>query len=157
MNVKRITAGAGVALAAGAAATAALAAKPGLKPYGDWTYVQAMLISKGDTSVSSAHGMLRLSQSGVFADKRGIANYFPSYNQGTFKFVGSKIHFTAIKNGKRDPKNDSVYSYVYSRKYLALSLVGMPDKDGSKLAFLLYLKGSEDLPRCKNLGISLKC
>lgn len=146
------TISAGAAAGGGGAASTAV----GLKPYGDWTYVQAMSIEEGQTRTSSAHGTLRLFKSGVFSDKRGIADFFPSYKAGKFKFVGNKIYFTAIKNGRRDPENDGVYTYVFSRKYLALSIVTKLE-DGSKLAFLLYLKGSENLPRCKNLGISLKC
>ena len=158
MKARSLAIAVAVTIAAGAVAagTQAAPAAVGLKPYGEWTYVQAMSIEKGKTLTSSAHGTLRLFKSGVFSDKRGIADFFPSHKAGKFKFVGNKIYFTAIKNGRRDPANDGVYTYVFSRKYLALSIVTKLD-DGSKLAFLLYLKGSENLPRCKNLGISLKC
>ena len=129
---------------------------PKLKPYAKWTYVQAMSITKGKTLTSAAHGELWLSTTGVFTDTRSIANFATSHRAGKFKFVGSTIVMSVIENGKRKPKDDAVYSYVYSKKYLALSIVQkLPD--GSKLAYLLYLKGSENLPRCPGLGISLKC
>ncbi len=152
----------GAALASGALATVGSGAdaqmRLGLKPYGDWTYVQAMDISKGKTYVSEASGTLRLFPSGAFTDKRGIGAFFPTYNAGTFKLVGDKLFVYAISKGKRVPKSDAVYTYVYNRQLLAFSLV-TPTSEGGKLAFLLYYKGSEELPRCggKELKISLKC
>ena len=132
---------------------------PGLKPYGQWTYVQAMSISKGETLVSEAHGKLWLYANGVFTDERGIADFFPSHNAGKFELVGNKLKLTAIAKGKRDPENDAVYTYRFDKKLLALSIVSEPLEDGSKLAFLLYYTGSENLPRCggKTPAISLKC
>jgi hypothetical protein len=154
-----------LACAAVASAGAGTAQKPpaGLQPYGQWTYVQAMSIPKkgsGEkTLVSDAHGSLWLYQSGVFSDERGIADFFPTHNGGKFRFAGNKVSFQAMAKGKRVPKDDATYSYVFDRKTLSLSLVSQPLADGSKLAFLLYYTGTEALPRCggKTPSISLKC
>jgi hypothetical protein len=166
MKVKALAAGVAAVLAcvlAGSVAGAGLKQKPpaGLEPYGQWTYVQAMSIPKGggELLVSDAHGKLWLYMSGVFSDERGIADFFPSHNGGKFQFAAKKINFSAYAKGKRAPKSDSVYTYVFDKKTLSLSLVSAPLEDGSKLAFLLYYTGTENLPRCggKTPSISLKC
>jgi hypothetical protein len=143
------------------AASPALGAapKPGTTPTGEWTYVQAMSIERTRTIAGEAHGTLRLSLSGVFSDRRGIGSYLPFSKSGKYAFRGGTLVLEAYENGKRKPSADEVWAYRYDRERLALSLVGKAGEDGSRLAFLLYFKGTESLTRCKNgeLSLQLRC
>ena len=143
------------------AALAAPGAKPGTKPFGAWTYMIGITTEAGDSSYAQMEGTLSLFASGAFQDKRVIKVGSQTYTSplaGRFELKGTKLRLLAYEKGKRAPKKDQTWTYVYSQKLLALSL-SQKYADGSTLSYLLYYKGTEKLVRCngKEIKPSLRC